>query len=364
VSVACSLAEEVMHKSTDVDECLLPYLNSLSEATEEAHLDHLLIGIARPIAQHSLQRAFQQDQIKDSYGTSRLDVHDAISEVLLKILQRLRLFKGDPTGQPISNYRGLVATTAYRTLTDQLRGHHRQRANQDKRIRRFFAANNNLAIWKDEEGELLCGYAICRSDKLRPKGRAVDLLLVTSELRTSGEELNTGELILLIFDKIGGPVRFNDLASVIFADQEPWPETVSIETASSDDESFGNDPQESFLGLERRLLLHRLFEEIQRLSAEQRNALLLNMTDSHGYSIEWFLFANIATDDQLAALLEVSVDKFRRLIDGLPMTDKEIGRRLGKEPMKVANIRKAVRDRLKRCRRVFCEEDRKMKPRR
>jgi len=59
--------------------------------------------------------------------------------------------------------------------------------------------------------------------------------------------------------------------------------------------------------MERRLLLHRLFEEIQRLSAEQRNALLLNMTDSHGYSIEWFLFANIATDDQLAALLEVSV---------------------------------------------------------
>src|SRR5712692_1338696 len=108
VSGACSLAEEVMHKATDVDECLLPYLNSTNEGTEQAHLDYLLNGIARPVAQHSLQRAFQQDQIKDSYGTGRLDIQDAVSEVLLKILQRLRLFKADPTGQAISNFRGLV----------------------------------------------------------------------------------------------------------------------------------------------------------------------------------------------------------------------------------------------------------------
>src|SRR6266436_4342988 len=141
-----------MHKSTDVDECLLRYLNSINEATEQSHLDHLLNGVARPVAQQSLQRAFQQDQIKDSYGTGRLDIDDAVSEVLLKILQRLRLFKADPSGHAISNFRGLVATTAYRTLADQLRGHHRQRANRDKRIRRFFAANKNLAIWKDEKG--------------------------------------------------------------------------------------------------------------------------------------------------------------------------------------------------------------------
>src|SRR5260370_9042444 len=151
-----SLAEEGIHKSTNVDECVLPYLNSINEATEESHLDHLLNGIARPTAQQSLQRAFQQDQIKDSFGTGRLDIQDAVSEVLLKILQRLRLFKADPARQPISNFKGLVATTAYRTLSDQLRSHHRQRANRDKKTRRSFVATKNLAIWSDENAEYIC----------------------------------------------------------------------------------------------------------------------------------------------------------------------------------------------------------------
>jgi len=34
--------------------------------------------------------------------------------------------------------------------------------------------------------------------------------------------------------------------------------------------------------------VERLFAEIQKLEIEQRRALLLNMTDSYGYSIEWF----------------------------------------------------------------------------
>jgi len=181
-----------MHKATDIDECLLSYLNSINEATEESHLDHLLNGIARRLLNKVCNAPSNQDQIKDSFGTGRLDIQDAVSEVLLKILATPSSVKADPAGQPISNFKGLVATTAYRTLSDQLRGHHRQRANRDKKTRRFFGANKNSAIWKDEKGELICGYAIWRKKQFRAKaGTSSDLLLLTSELRTSEEELNT-----------------------------------------------------------------------------------------------------------------------------------------------------------------------------
>src|SRR5258705_11259344 len=100
-------------------------------------------------------------------------------------------------------------------------------------------------------------------------------------------------------------------------------------------------------------LLKRLFAEIQKLEIEQRRALLLNMTDSYGYSIEWFLFTRIATEAELADLLGLSVEEFKRLLNDLPITDKEIAKQFGMTPTKVANIRKAVRERLARCRQAF-----------
>jgi hypothetical protein len=81
------------------------------------------------------------------------------------------------------------------------------------------------------------------------------------------------------------------------------------------------------------------------------------MTDSYGFSIEWFVFTGIATEAQLAKLLEISTDEFKLLLNDLPMTDKEIANQLGMSPTKVANIRKAVRERLARCRQAFLREN-------
>src|SRR6185295_2785231 len=104
-------------------------------------------------------------------------------------------------------------------------------------------------------------------------------------------------------------------------------------------------------GLDNRRLLNGLFSEIQHLRLEQRKSLLLNMTDSYGYGIEWFLFTKIATEEHLARLLEVSIEQFRKLLDELPMSDEEIAKDLGISQTKVMNIRRAVRERLDRRRR-------------
>ena len=80
------------------------------------------------------------------------------------------------------------------------------------------------------------------------------------------------------------------------------------------------------------------------------------MTDSYGYGIEWFLFTKIATEDHLAQLLEVSIERFRTILNELPMSDAEIAKDLGISQTKVMNIRRAVRERLARRRREFLDE--------
>jgi hypothetical protein len=139
-------------------------------------------------------------------------------------------------------------------------------------------------------------------------------------------------------------------------------EGVDVQTISIDDQHFVQStplislPPDIVGLVDNQRLLHRLFAEIQQLRVEQRKSLLLNMTDSYGYGIEWFLFTKIATEEHLATLLEVSIEQFRKLLNELPLSDAEIARDLGISQTKVMNIRRAVRERLDRRRREFLDE--------
>ncbi len=156
----------------------------------------------------------------------------------------------------------------------------------------------------------------------------------------------------------GRPVKLDELIDLVNIASEG----VEVQTVSIDDEHFVQStplitlPPDIVGAVDNQRLLHRLFVEIQHLRVEQRKSLLLNMTDSYGYGIEWFLFTKIATEEHLAQLLEVSIEQFRKILNELPMSDTEIARDLGISQTKVMNIRRAVKERLERRRREFLSE--------
>jgi len=343
----------------DIDECLFAYLHSTDEAGQQQHLAYLVNEVATPIIQQVLHRAFQQDYLTDAYGIVRVPGEDAVADVVLKILNALHAFKSKPIERAITNFRGFVATTAYRMVADQLREHHRERANHAQKIRRLFASINSLAIWKDSSNTTICGrtkWQVAKTNGFTYPSRD-ELLSVADQLRATMPGRSTAELILLLLDQIEKPVQFGDLVGLTFACQrKDTHRLVGESTELGLRDGLCAVSENPSVVLEARLLLDRLFSEIQKLRPVQRKALLLNMSDSQGDGIQWFLFANIATEEQMAALLEVSVGEFRQLLEHLPMTDKEIGRQIGIDAVKVANIRKAVRDRLERRRRAFLGE--------
>jgi len=348
----------------DVDECLLAYLHATDEADQQQHLGYLLNEVATPIIRRVLHRAFEQDHINDAFGTVRVPGEDAVADVVLKMLQALQAFKDQPTERMITNFEGLVATTAYRALTDQLRDRYRERANHDQKIRRLLTGNNDLAIWKDDRNVTVCG----RMEWRRGKSKTTvlpsrnELLSLADQLRATSPARNTAELILLLFDRTGQPVRVGDLVSVTLDCQRKDTQLLANDSTEQGARSALTAVRDTpLVVVETKQLLERLFAEIQKLSAVQRKALLLNMSDRQGDGIEWFLFAKIASEEELAALLEVSVSEFQQLLERLPITDKEIGRLLGIDSVNVSNIRKAVRDRLERRRRAFYGESKKMR---
>ncbi len=352
--------ETVRESSGNIDERLLAYFQSVDEGRSQEELKYLLESVAKPIIQRIAQTSLRQDVSSSGYEPSPQDI---VGEALVRVLTRLRVSKADPHQHVISNFEGLVATITYRAIADHLRARNRERTNLEKKIRRLFAANSDLGVWKDSEKNLICGYIVPRNNEPgsahRPNEYPTqsELRLIAAEVRLNTEKRNTSELMLLLLNKILRPVKLKDFVDLI-------KEVVAAPLSSVHDinyaQPFPTAPDEQTVStdaVENRLLLERLFAEIQKLGVEQRKSLLLNMTDSYGYSIEWFLFTRIATEAQLASLLEISIDEFKRLLNDLPMTDKEIAKQLGMSPTKVANIRKAVRERLSRCRQAFLGEN-------
>ncbi len=134
-----------------IDQQLLPYLNS-SESAAQEHL-HRLLEKARPIV-YRIARSFRQGaRIPAHFNTQ-----DIFVDVCIRILPSLQRCKSDLKQHPISNFAGLVATTTSSVFSDLLRAQDRQQRNLRQKVRRLIAANSNLAFWKDDNGDLICGY--------------------------------------------------------------------------------------------------------------------------------------------------------------------------------------------------------------
>lgn len=337
-----------------VDEELVPYLSSTDDAKSQEQL-HRLLDAAKPI----VYRIARSMRMGATGTTATFNTQDIFGDVCVRLLQRLRLFKKSPDDHPISNFAGLVATTTTTVFSDLLRGQDRQRRSLSQKIRRLIAANDDLETWKDNQGKLVCGYRGWRSrtSNVDPVGPSQMQLDFRANRSSDANKPNTAELILLVLNNVRRPVRFDELVDLVnIAVAGVQVQTISIEDKHYVQSSPLVTYQPDMIAyVDNQRLLDRLFTEIQSLRVEQRKSLLLSMSDSFGYGIEWFLFTKIATEEHLARLLEVSIEQFRTLLTSLPMSDSEIALELGVSETKVKNIRKAVRARLARRRRDFLD---------
>lgn len=337
-----------------IDEQLLPYLQATSKSETQEHLNRLLEK-ARPI----VYRIARSVRVGANQSVAPFSTQDIFGDVCVQLIQKLRACKNDPHQHPISNFSGLVATTTSAVFADFMRGRDRQRRSLYQKIRRLITANHELATWKDDDGSLVCGYAAWRSvSAISAPVPAQMKLDFQSDQFERPIKRNTAELILLVLNNVGCPIKFDEFVDLVNIASAG----VQVQTINIDDEHFVQSSplvsyQPDFIGgLENQRLLNRLMVEIGALSVEQRKSLLLNMTDSYGFGIEWFLFTEIATEEHLAKLLEVSIEQFRKMLNDLPMSDEQIARELGIGASKVMHIRNAVRQRLERRRRAFLGE--------
>ncbi|MDQ2856884.1 MAG: hypothetical protein M3R68_11180, partial [Acidobacteriota bacterium] len=159
------------------------------------------------------------------------------------------------------------------------------------------------------------------------------------------------EMLKEIFERAGAPLEFErvvTLAAEAWGITDAPPQSIESPDSESSVHRLISSPRIDLL-LEQRLYLAQLWTEVCQLPVLQRSALLLNLRDAHGGSAIFFIpHLEIASQKQIAEVLELSEEVFSRLWNELPWDDARTAQMLGITRQQVINLRKTARERLAR----------------
>lgn len=271
----------------DLDPLLLSFMRSCDAEESERLLTAIIAEHAVPVIERVVRRKLRLTSLPT--GRARIDegpAEDLCSDSVVQLLTQLRRVKACPQGDTIRDLRGYAAVVATHTCHRYLRRKHPQRHVLKNRLRYLLTRQSGFAIWEDEVGQLVAGFAAWRGDgaashaeKLAQMAETRHTFVSPDLLRRDGQDARSGELLAVIFNQLGSAVVLDDLVSLV---AKLWG-VVDIEEAGEEaiasvpDLRVGADTE-----LEQRDYLKQLWTEILLLPPRQRAALLLNLKDYQG----------------------------------------------------------------------------------
>jgi RNA polymerase sigma factor (sigma-70 family) len=326
-----------------IDPLLEPFLTELDDTRADELLLQLINHHTEPVVKGVIRYKLR---LSSQSATQHAEAEDIYQETVLHLLAQLREFRRIPDKHPISDVRGMAAVIAHRACSRWMRRQFPERHALKNRLHYLLTRQRGLALWQDDDGKMLAGFAVWQEQKKA----ATRQISAAIEISTSRKQNKLADTVAAILNHAGGPLELDDLvssaATVLGIRDQP------MESLAEDEDSVAllpADEPDPEWQIEKRIFLQRLWEELQQLPINQRAALLLNLKDNSGRGcITLFPVTGTATVRQLAAALEINVDKFASIWNELPLEDARIAELLGLTRQQVINARKSGRERLAR----------------
>jgi RNA polymerase sigma factor (sigma-70 family) len=332
-------------------------LEPLLLENDEQRADELLLQIINEHVEQVIKGVIRfKLRLNSSQATQQAEADDIYQEVILQLVAQLQQFRKLPNAHPITDVRGIAAVIAHRTCSRWMRRQFPERHALKNRLHYILTRQRGLALWQDEDGKQIAGFALWQGQTKSAKGPCLETLSdneqLTSHLRglKSGKQQDLAAALAAMFDHVGSPMEFDEvvatMATLLGIRDQP------IESLAADEdiahELASSQPDQAWQ-IEKRMFLRRLWNELSQLPLNQRAALLLNLKDASGQGcITLFPVTGIATLKQLATALEITVEAFAQLWNDLPLEDARIAELLGLTRQQVINARKSGRERLAR----------------
>ncbi len=330
------------------DAVLLPFLLAEDEPTSSRAVEELICEYAQPIIGGIIRNKLRVGQSTDRDLTNE-EADDLISEVMLKLVGRLRELRADSSARPIKNFRGYVAVTAYHACDEHLRKKYPKRHSLKNQLRYVLTHREGFGVWENNQGVLFCGFAEWKGNE-QSTGQARFHELIDKQTLLAGPGLKTPELLASLFNQSGGPLELDELVSAV---AELWQITdeplssISIEDRGAAHVQHHHSHLQLDAKMDQRRQLEKLWAEICALPLRQRVALLLSLRDANGRGMLTLLpLIGIASVRQIAEILAMPAEKLSTLWNELPVEDAIIAASLGVTRQQVINLRKCARARL------------------
>lgn len=333
------------------DVVLRPFLEAEDDEAAREALGALLESHATP-----LLRAVTGRQLGGSVPVQEgQDLEDVVAGALLRLAEQLWSLRGEPGGS-IESFTAYVVATAQNACHAFLRRRQPERARLRSRLRYLLTHDARLALWEGAAGEALCGLGEWKG---RPASAEAGRRLVEERGHVAVDSGGGGprrqalafaRLVRDLLSRAGSPCRVAELAAIledvlgIVSGTRTSP--VGLDDDAVADAVPSREPSPGDV-LERRDDLERMWAEIRLLPRHQRAALLLNLRDEAGHGMIGLLpLVGLATQADIAAVLEIPPARLEAIWDDLPRDDAWIAGELGVTRRQVINFRKCARERL------------------
>jgi len=330
-------------ETTSADFLLRQYAECSDPEAAEALLEALVVEHAQPAIRRIVRYKLAFQGARESQ-----DVEDVASEVLVELLGRLRAMKEGAATDSIGAFSGYTAVATYHACNEYLRRKYPNRHRLKTRLRYLLNTGKRLAIWERRAGDWICGLRDWQvAQRAAVSGEMVNRWREKlSDLPHGRSGLAPAELLARIFERLGGPVEFDELVSIVGqiwgVDDPPHaPEKAARELESAD-----ADPARR---LELKQWMTELWAQIRDLPQGQRAALLLNLRcGAESSAVALLPLTGVATIREVAEVLGFPPEEFAQIWFQLPLDDLAIAGRLGISRQQVINLRKSARERLTR----------------
>jgi hypothetical protein len=313
------------HSLRDANDPLLaPLIDAVDEQKRLLAMEQVLAECVRPTIEMVLKRYRGSDR-----SIRAEEAEDIAAIATLRVLRKLQNAAVD-VDDAITNLADFTATLTYNAIYDVFRSRYPERTRLRNRIRHTLANDPRFATWETAAG-MVCGSA-------GMSGAEATHSIIRFEANVHAP---LGDTIDELFcDQ--GPVTFGDLVQTMAT-------SLGIRESNSPRETELWQEAEQLTKLEQRQHLENLWKEIRDLSVEHRVALLLNLREAGGgNAVALFIGLGIASIDEVAAAVGLTVDRLAALWSRLPLDDHTIAEMLGVTRQKVINYRRSARDRVAR----------------
>lgn len=333
------------------DALLSPFLKARDPAVAESLLADLIEQHADPIIAKILKIKLRVSLNGSQGNQQNQDALEIASGLRATLIAELRAVQQHPQHKSIKSFPDYVAIKTYSACADYFREKNPQRWRLKNLLRYQLKQNSRFALWKAENNIWYAGSiewnGTTGSENAIPSSNSI----LEKFSRKHAEAIEPAQLLTAIFEHSGHPVEFDrivTLAAEVWNVTELPIESIDDPTREPETRSINAAPGVDLL-LEQRLYLEKLWCEVGQLPVLQRVALLLNLRDAQGGSAIFFIpHLGIASQKQIAGIIELPDKEFSNLWNELPLDDSRIAEMWNLTRQQVINLRKTARERLAR----------------